>query len=218
LVELPQCALSDFDSEIKFELDATLLQTEAGPAHQNIAVDEVLCCPLCDLLTAVISAVEGPPIDHGLSHRAVAMEGVVSSASGTVQDRRNPSVGVPGVVVQLENPLRLLDGHFVPNSNDMRHLFSPHFQRPRGRQEFVLELRELFVAGTCEEILLLPLLINQSCLPRFYHVGPAANFIYNSEGWCGANYGKGGLIELLCFKNFLGHASTRNCFTTALEN
>ena len=127
LVELSQCALSDFDSEIKFELDATLLQTEAGPAHQNIAVDEVLCCPLCDLLTAVILAVEGPPIDHGLSHRAVAMEGVVSSASGTVQDRRNPSVGVPGVVVQLENPLRLLDGHLVPNSNDMRHLFSPHF-------------------------------------------------------------------------------------------
>jgi hypothetical protein len=29
--------------------------------------------------------------------------------------------------VQLENPLRLLDGHFVPDSNDMRHLFSPHF-------------------------------------------------------------------------------------------
>ena len=127
LVELPQCALSDFDSEIKFELDATLLQTEAGPAHQNIAVDEVLCCPLCDLLTAVIFAVEGPPIDHGLSHCAIAMEGVVSSAPGTVQNRRDPSVGVPGVVVQLENPLRLLDGHLVPNSNDMRYLFRHTF-------------------------------------------------------------------------------------------
>jgi len=55
------------------------------------------------------------------------MESVVGSASGTVQDRRNPSVGVAGVVVQLEDPLGLLDGHFVPNSNAMRHLFAPDF-------------------------------------------------------------------------------------------
>jgi hypothetical protein len=160
-VELPQSAFRYLDAKVELKLNATLLQAQPSPAHHHVAIQQVLGSPLGYLQTAVISAVEGTAVNHGLAHLAEAVEGVVCRVACAVQDRGDPREGEASVGVHLEDTFGLLDGHLVPNRDFMRHFFPPDLLRPRSRHELLPEVFKLIAAGLCEEILVLPLFLYQ---------------------------------------------------------